>query len=82
MTWDEILVAADGLLAFDVGATDSGVRDPDLRRRVGEALRNMDDADFYRRLVDIILAGSTHPMTVEDHVEMVRWLVEARWATP
>jgi hypothetical protein len=38
--------AVDALMAYDVGATDSGVSDPELKQAVKEYLLNLDTADF------------------------------------
>lgn len=43
MTQDELFRAIDGLMAYDVGCTDSGISDPELRAKVESELNAMTD---------------------------------------
>lgn len=83
MTWDEILDATDDLKDHQV-IRGVGVwyDDPDRRRQVREALQDMDADELNRRLVDIVLAAPTHPLSIEDHVEIVQWMVKLSEETP
>lgn len=54
MTDDEVLDALDGLMAYDQGATDSGIHDEALRGRVSEALEADDGAAGMRLLTRFV----------------------------
>jgi hypothetical protein len=51
MTDEELRDALDGLHAYDEGATDSGIRDEDLRERCKAALREREADPQARRRV-------------------------------
>jgi hypothetical protein len=70
--------ALDGLFAYDLGSTDSGIHDEALRERVKAELRRDCGPDqlagqrlsaFARRLLE-------PPRGLEDVAEFIRWLSE------
>lgn len=79
MTEDELFGAMDALWAADFGATDSGVKDEDLRARVQATLASMSEearrlalSHFARNLLDddMLIAG----YGIEDVASFLRWL--------
>lgn len=69
MTDAELWDALDGLMAYDVGATDSGIHDEALRARAGAAYVAMDDTARRRFLSDHMEGWAS-----EDIAEMMGWL--------
>lgn len=74
LTDDAVLDALDGFQAWSVGATDSGINDPDLERRVRDYLRALPKQQRLRllmRLMDERLTGPNR--TPEDLEEFGHW---------
>lgn len=83
MTDDELRDALDGLYAYDGGATDSGIRDENLRARCKEELKARHAGDGYgpwlSRLVrEMWLSDEAieQGYGIVDAVEFCRWLDE------
>jgi hypothetical protein len=82
VTDEELRDALDGLRAYDEGATDSGIRDEDLRARCKAALREREAdpvrwREFAARLVrDLYLTDEAigHEAGLEDAAGLIRWL--------
>ena len=79
---EELGNALDGLLAYDLGATDSGIHDEALRSRVQAQLHALDDETFRlvlsryvreRLLSEDALASG---YGIEDVREFIAWLSE------
>jgi hypothetical protein len=73
--------AIDALAAYDHGATDSGIRDPDLRAAVKKYLEGLDDKQqlvVLGRIVRECLSEESLAAGygVEDAKEMIEWLDE------
>jgi hypothetical protein len=68
---EELFNAIDGLFAYDMGATDSGVYDPVLRARVKIELRA--DLPACERLTRF----SQRLTSLPDVVEFLRWLSDS-----
>lgn len=80
---DELFCQMEKLLAYDLGATDAGNNDPDLRQTVVEQLRAMDET-ARTRWISLVAAryylsdqGMAQGYTIEDVLEMMQW-VEAQ----
>jgi hypothetical protein len=76
MTGGELRDALDGLFAYGVGATDSGIHDEDLRARCIARLSEMRPAEIRSmiremRLTPAALAGG---YGIEDAEELRMWL--------
>jgi hypothetical protein len=71
MTENELSDALDGFFAYDLGATDSGIRDAMLRRKVREYLASMDDVARKTTLTNIVKALEYEP---EDLAEFMVWV--------
>lgn len=59
--WDQL----EGLLAYDIGATDSGIHDEDLRARLRARLRDIPAS---------VVGGEARDRFPSIAEEMVRWL--------
>lgn len=73
MTKEEVLSALDGLMAYDVGAVDSGIHDELLRKRVQEWL-HADDARTTETLREWLRSLLEPPYGPEDVAEAIGWL--------
>jgi hypothetical protein len=62
VTEDELFDALDGLMAYDEGATDSGIHDEDLRERCKAELRRIRDTDGKT----VVIRGETHVVGSSD----------------
>jgi len=82
MTDKELFDALDGLMAYDGGATDSGIHDEALRARVKAHLHSLSDIDTNRvlgRFVrNVILSEQSieEGYGIEDVKEFLDWLSE------
>ncbi len=82
MKRDELRDALGGLFAYDVGCTDSGIKDELLRERVKAHLNAMDDTQFRlemsRYVRDAYLAESQLEQRygIEDVREFLDWLAQ------
>lgn len=71
MNYDILKDSLDGLFAYDMGATDSGIHDESLRERVKTYLATLPEADK-TVLVDRIVGD--FGWESEDRREFVKWL--------
>lgn len=75
-----LAAALDGLMAHDVGATDSGIRDEALRKRVKAHLDGMPDGEMmaalsrYAREHFLAESALANGRSIADVAEFVRWL--------
>ncbi len=75
-----LVAALDGLMAHDVGATDSGIRDEALRKRVKAHLDGMPDGEMmaalsrYAREHFLAESALANGRSIADVAEFVRWL--------
>ena len=75
-----LAAALDGLMAYDIGATDSGVKDEALRKRVREHLHGMPDGEMiatlsrYAREHFLAESALSDGRSIADVAEFVRWL--------
>jgi hypothetical protein len=80
MTDRDLFDALDGLMAYDVGATDSGIHDDALRGRVTTHLRSLSPdscrqmADRFARLHYLSDGARGRGYGPEDDIEFRRWL--------
>lgn len=82
MTDEELIDALDGLMAYDVGATDSGIHDEALRQRCKDeiatrSLRRADDGT-HRYDIEVVLAkygaARLERGSLADIKEFIEWL--------
>lgn len=73
MTKDEVIKALDGLMAYDLGAIDSGTHDEVLRKRVQEWM-DVDDAATTEMLREWLRTYLEPPYGPEDVAFAIRWL--------
>lgn len=77
----ELAKAISGLVAYDRGHQDSGVRDPQLKTRVRETLRAMPDAERRKAIaqiaIELYLSDEALKTTcgLEDAAALWEWLV-------
>jgi hypothetical protein len=76
MTDDELRDVLDGLHAYDVGATDSGIRDEDLRARCIARLSEMQPGEIREMIREMWLtpAALARGYGAEDAEEFRMWL--------
>lgn len=70
----ELHDAIDGLMAYDHGATDSGISDPALRHTVGDYVRKLTKGQQNRLMMGFIHDRMHPPYGVEDMFEFLRWM--------
>ena len=72
--------ALDGLFAYDIGCTDSGIKDENLRREVANYLGALNDKQFRLIISEFIreyylsTAALAQGYGVEDVVEFIKWM--------
>ena len=76
--WD-LEEAIDALMAYDCGATDSGVYDPELKKRVQDFILNLSDKEFNLVLSKYARRYLTDEMLEKDYglvnvQEAINWL--------
>jgi hypothetical protein len=76
MTYEQVRDAIDGLMAYDLDATDSGIKDEALRARVKAWLHDAPDTLVMSWLTDYAhdLTGSGSQYTLEDVRALIEWL--------
>jgi hypothetical protein len=76
MTGDELRDALDGLYAYDAGATDSGIRDEDLRARCIARLSEMHPGEIRAMIREMWLSpeAASAGYGTEDAEEFRLWL--------
>lgn len=84
MTDDELRDALDGLYAYDVGATDSGIRDEALRERCKAALEAMSPAALSQLVSDMWLTPQARAAGYNalDAEEFTEWLADEMGVRP
>lgn len=75
MTDQELKDALDGLFAYDIGATDSGIRDEMLRKKVIQEI-SKDSKRISRIVRDMWLSDEAieKGYSLEDILEFIKWL--------
>lgn len=72
--------AIDALMAYDLGCTDSGISDPEMKQAIAEYLRSLSDSEFNREMSVLI---RDHYLTdaaieagygIEDAKAVLEWL--------
>lgn len=72
-----LLEAMNGLMAYDMGAIDSGIHDEDLKQEVKSYLRGLSSLDRQTVLVDYLRHYRLNqPDFLDDRVEFDLWLKE------
>jgi len=81
LTFAEFSKAVDGLRAFDAGCTDSGISDPELKRRVVEHFNELASNGTLRvELSKLLREQSLTDEAIaagygyEDTVDIIRWV--------
>jgi hypothetical protein len=80
LTQAELYAALDGLMAYDLGATDSGIHDERLRARVKDQLQALSEEEFRftisRFVRDACLAEDqlAAGYGIEDVRDFINWL--------
>lgn len=64
----------DALWAFKVGATDSGVHDPELEKALGQALRDMDSKECNEVCMARIVAMIAHGTNLDEIKDFIAWV--------
>lgn len=72
--------ALDGLLAYDVGATDSGIHDEALRQRVTDHLADLPDAERAALVRDFIGDQGYRDADEDEFLKWLRWDMRVRVA--
>lgn len=76
----ELFQSMDSLMAYDLGATDSGIKDEDLRKRVMKHIDNLSEEEFRIVMSEYICSYFVNEEAVkngygiEDVVNFIRWL--------
>ena len=74
MTDKELTDAINGLIAYDMGCTDSGIHDERLKQRVIKELHSRGNSIAFltQHVIDMLTCDQGY--TIEDVNELIKWL--------